>query len=147
MNAEQTRSEWFAAWLSMNDFVIEDQFFVDDVPNMPDNPYSEGGLRVAEAAALASFTDTQQVLAPDNRELFDRYLRYLGETFVRALGFIWTNTPKAFDDGKPFVAVGNDQIDVQIEIPPLLTSAVARRTGDEWAFIFRNTAEDLGISA
>jgi hypothetical protein len=125
-----TRDEGFASWLAMNDYLVEEDFLLNDVDGMPEDPYSAEGLTVAEAAALERFPDKQSVVAPENRELFDKFIRFIGEAFVKGLGFSWTNKPKGFDDGKAYIAVENTTIDAQLEVAKLLTMAVSRRTGD-----------------
>jgi hypothetical protein len=141
-----TRDEGFASWLAMNEYLVEDDFLVNDVDGMPADPFSAEGLAVAEAAALQHFADRAAVTAPDNRELFDKYIRFIGEAFVRGLGFTWTNKPKAFDDGRAYLAVENATLDAQLEVGKMLTAAMSRRTGEEWAFVYRNMQEDLAAA-
>jgi hypothetical protein len=135
----------FQAWLAMMDYLVEDDFLVFDVDDMPEDPYSEAGLRIAEAAALRSFATIEDVLAPGNRELYDKFVRFIGQTFVRALGFRWTNVPVT-DNGTAYLGIENPAIKTALEVATLLTSAVARRSGDEWAFVFRNMRKRLGAA-
>jgi len=83
------------------------------------------------------------LLAPANREMFDKFIRLVGAAFVNGLGFQWTNKPIGYDDGKAYIAVEMLSIDTQLSIPSLVTAAAKRRTGDEWAFVFRNMRERL----
>jgi hypothetical protein len=138
-----SRDEGFQSWLAMNDYLLDCEFLAGDVPGMPDDPYSEAGLRLAEAEMLRQFSGTDDVLAPANREMFDKFIRFLGATFVNGLGFQWTNKPVGYDDGKAYIAVEMPRIDTQLSIPSLVTAAAKRRTGDEWAFVFRNMRKRL----
>lgn len=131
-----TRDEGFAAWLAMNDHLVEDDFLVFDVDAMPADPYSEEGLKVAEAEALRRFSDKYDVVAPANREIFDKFVRFVGETFVHGLGGEWTNKPLV-DDGKAFVGIRFPWVESLVNVPTLVTAAMTRRTGDEWAFVYR----------
>jgi hypothetical protein len=140
--AEPSREEGFAAWLAMNDYLLDCEFLAGDVPGMPADPYSEDGLRVAEGDALRRFASIDDVLAPENRAMYDKFIRFIGETFVRGLGAVWTSRPMV-DDGQPYIGVRLPGQAETLEIPTMLTSAVHRRTGDEWAFVFRNAREDL----
>lgn len=137
------RDEGFQAWLAMNDYLLDCEFLAGDVVGMPDDPYSEAGLRVAEAEMLRRFSGIDDALVSANREMFDKFIRFVGVTFVNGLGFQWTNKPVGYDDGKAYIAVEMPSIDTQLEIPSLVTAAAKRRSGDEWAFIFRNMRKRL----
>jgi hypothetical protein len=69
-----SRDEGFAAWLAMNEYLVEEDFFFFDVQGMPDDLFCEDGLRAAEAEALRRFTDYHEALAAPNRELFDKVI-------------------------------------------------------------------------
>jgi hypothetical protein len=132
-----TRDEKFASWLAMNEYLVEDDFLVNDVDAMPDNPFSEEGLRVAEAEALRRFDDAEQALAPENRELYDKFVRFIGEAIIRGIGGEWTNRPLV-DDGKAYLGLRFPWRKETLTIPTLFTAALSRRTGEEWAFVYRN---------
>jgi hypothetical protein len=136
-----SRDEGFRAWLAMNDYLLDCEFLDGDVVGMPEDPYSDAGLRVAEAELLRRFSGIDDALAPANREMFDKFVRFVGAAFVNGLGFQWTNTPVGHDDGRAYVAVELPSIDTQLSIPRLVTAAAKRRTADEWAFVFRNMRE------
>lgn len=135
------RDEGFAAWLAMNDYLLDCEFLAGDVPDMPDDPFSEAGLRAAEAEALRRFPDIDTALAPHNREMYDKFVRFIGEVFVRDLGGQWTNRPLV-DDGRAYIGIKFPWDPETLEIPTLFTSALARRTGEQWAFVYRNMRED-----
>jgi hypothetical protein len=132
-----TRDEKFASWLAMNEYLVEDDFLVNDVDGMPSDPFSEEGLRVAEAEALRRFDDADQALAPENRELYDKFVRFIGEAIIRGVGGEWTNRPLV-DDGKAYLGIRFPWRKETLTVPTLFTAALARRTGEEWAFVYRN---------
>ena len=139
--AHATRDERFAAWLAMNEYLVTCDFLVFDVDGMPEDPFCEDGLRIAEAEALRRFADTAEALAEDNRELFDKFVRFLGEAFARGVGGEWTNRPYA-DDGRAYLGIRFQWTQYTLTIPTLVSSAMARRTGDHWASVYRYTLED-----
>lgn len=130
------RDEGFAAWLAMNEYLLED-FLDNDVTGMPDDPFSEEGLRIAEAEALRRFDSKDAALAPENRELYDKFVRFLGEAIARGVGGAWTNKP-LHDDGKAYLGLSFPWRKETLAIPTLFTTALARRTGEEWAFVYGN---------
>jgi hypothetical protein len=134
------RDEGFRAWLSLNDYLL-DEFLSADVPDMPADAFTEDGLRSAENAAINRFADPDEALAEPNRELYDKFVRFIGETFIRSLGGRWTNKPLV-DDGSAYLGVLFPWSSEPLTVPTLFTSALARRTGQQWAFVYRNMRED-----
>ena len=94
-------------------------------------------MRVAEADALRRFDSPEQALALQNRDLYDKYVRFIGEVIIRSLGGTWTNKP-LHDDGTAYLGLSLPWRKEPLTIPTLFTAALARRTGDEWAFVHRN---------
>ena len=142
---DDPRDEGFTSWLAMNDYLLDCEFLAGDVPGMPDDPYTVAGLRAAEAEALRRFASVSEMLAADNRAMLDKFVRYVGETFVR-LGGEWTNKPLV-DNGKPYVGVRFPWREHTLEVPTLVTSAAARRTGDRWARVYVMAQEDRDAAA
>lgn len=136
-----SRDEGFAAWLAMNEYLVEEDFLVFDVQGMPDDPFSEDGLRVAEAEALRRFADHHEALAAPSRPLFDKFVRFVGEAFVRGVGGGWTNRPY-MDDGSAYLGLRFPWTEYTLTVPMMVTAALARRTGEEWAFVYRCKLED-----
>ena len=126
----------FQAWLAMNEYLVECEFLIFDVDGMPDDPYTEEGLRIAEAEALRRFPDLASARAPENAAMFDKFVRFLGETLVRRLNGEWTNDA-GMDREVPYIGVQIPEMSISTNIPLLVTSAMARRTGDRWAFVLR----------
>jgi hypothetical protein len=72
---------------------------------------------------------------------FDKFGRFLGETFVRGIGGEWTNRPYV-DDGSAYLGVRFPWTEYTLTIPTMVTSALARRTGEEWAFVYHRKLAD-----
>lgn len=98
-------------------------------------------MRLAEAEALRRFAYPDEALAAPNRELFEMFVRFVGEAFIRGIGGEWTNQPYA-DDGSPYLGLRFPGTEYTLTIPTLVTSALARRTGEHWAFVYRDKLED-----
>jgi hypothetical protein len=137
----QERGEGFQAWLAKTEYLLEGEFLDGDVTGMPENPYTEEGLRIAEAEALRRFASSAEIREPANREMYGKFMRYVGETFVQALGAEWTSSPMV-DDGKPYIGLRYPWKPKTVNVATLVTSALARRSGDQWAFVFRMADED-----
>lgn len=142
---DDRRDEGFASWLAMNDYLLDCELLAGDVPGMPDDPYTEEGLRVAEADALRRFSSVAELVAPTNRDMLDKFVRYVGQTFVRGLGGQWTNRPLV-DTGRAYVGISFPWREHTLEIPTLVTSAIARRTGDRWARVYTMAQEDRDVA-
>lgn len=69
-----------------------------------------------QAEALRRFTDYHEALAAPNRELFDKFVPFLGETFVRGIGGEWTNRPYV-DDGSAYLGVRFPWTEYTLTIP------------------------------
>jgi hypothetical protein len=138
-----SRDEGFRAWLAMNDYLVDEDFLVFDVEDMPEDPFTEEGLNVAEAEAIRRFPDPATALAEENREQSDKFIRFIGETFVRGLGGEWTDDAQDGTD-RAFIGVRFDGLERIVAPPTLFTAALARRRGGEWAFVYHQAAKDLG---
>ncbi|KZM70744.1 hypothetical protein [Nocardia terpenica] len=66
----------------------------------------------AMEAAHKLFGDWAGFIAPENRELADGFIRFLGECYVRRTGMTWTNRPEwgapLYVDFGPAVQYGDD---------------------------------------
>lgn len=137
MSETVDRDAGFQSWLAMQEFYL-DEFLGDDMPAMAD-PYSPDGLSTAEGIALTRFANKDEATA--DPEMTTKFIRFIGECFVRRLGGRWTNRP-AEDDGQPFIGIAFSWTPNTLAIPTLYTSAFARRSGQQWAKVYRFTAED-----
>jgi len=128
------------SWVDMNEAVLELDFDVD-VPDLPERPWGADALRTAERAALEKFDSSSAPFAEDNRESSWRFVRFLGQTFIDAFDGLWVNLPR--EDGKPpRVAVKLPFRETHLQPITLLTMAMGRRTGEEWAKVYEYAAVD-----
>ena len=141
VQAQAAREKAFQAWLAMNDYLLDCEFLVFDVTGMPEDPFCEAGLKIAEANALGRFADSDEAVSVQNRDLFGKFVRFVGEVFVRGAGGQWTERPYA-DDGAAYLGVRFPWTDYTLTIPTLVSSAMARRTGDHWAKVYRYKLAD-----
>lgn len=60
------------------------------------------------------FGDRAGFIAPENHESADRFIRFLGECYVRRAGYGWMNIPEwgppLYEDFGPSVRLGDDRI-------------------------------------
>ncbi len=131
------RDEGFRAWLAMGDYLLDCEFLAGDVPGLPAEPFTEAGLLVAESDALARYQNSAEALNDRNREMSDKFMRFIGEVFVQQLGGSWTNRP-LHDDGSAYLGIRFPWRDETLTIPTLYTSALARRSGRQWAKVLGN---------
>lgn len=139
---DQENPAWLS-WLAAMPAALE-EFVGKDVPNMPADPWSADGLRRAESRALDVFQTGDAVMLPENRELVDRFHRYVGQVFVRRFEGTWLNildNPDYLDRGfEPVVQI--PFTDMHFAVVPQLTAAMSRRTGEHWARIYGYSEED-----
>lgn len=140
---DQQDLKW-RAWLERMDEQLK-RFLGETVPDMPDNPWTAEGLRRAEEAALRFFADMDSVDLPENSDRADQFHRFIGEVFRRNFEGEWYNVHDYDDPKNPrgFGPVILDPFSAEyLTIFSLLTSAMHRRTGNEWSEIFRNVSEE-----
>ena len=126
----QQRPEWLE-WLAGMESGLE-TFFTQIVPNMPDDPWTEEGMRVAEAAALEYFPDKDSANArktPENLQVIDSFVRYLGEVSVRCFEGVWMCGVD--EGGEPEQLIVEPYSTVEVPIRARLTATMRRRTGHE----------------
>lgn len=121
-------------WLAGMDSALA-VFFTDDVPGLPEDPYTEEGLRHAERAALEYFPTKFSPDRPKNQERADRFRRFIGETFVRNFEGRWRN----FAAGRVSHPVAEIIAFTNIDPAEQLSSALwLDRDGESWAYVFGN---------
>jgi len=133
------QDEQFRAWVAMNEAVVELEFEVEEVPELPAAPWGADALDVAERAALRRFPD-RQVFAPEHQQSAWRYVRFLGQVYVDAFEGRWVALPDQAGVSQPAVDLPFRQ--TYREPIADLTAAMARRTGTEWSTAFRYAEED-----
>lgn len=88
------QSPVFLEWLAGGDAALE-RFLTEVAPEngaWPE-PYTREGLRLAVAAARATFDDLEQARQPDNAGIRDLFVRFFGQVYIETLGGRWVNTP------------------------------------------------------
>jgi hypothetical protein len=135
--SQAERDEGFRAWLAMSDYLLDCEFLAGDVPDMPADPFTEAGLITAENNAIDRYANSAEAMNDQNREMSDKFMRFIGEVFVHQLGGTWTNKP-LHDDGSAYIGIKFPWRDETLTIPTLYTSALARRTGQQWAKVLTN---------
>ncbi|MBO0827510.1 MAG: hypothetical protein J2P24_06990 [Streptosporangiales bacterium] len=137
----QQRPEW-RDWLAGMDAALAG-FFDRVVPDMPADPWSEEGLRHAEAAALERFPDADSAdpeTAQAGADVIDGFRRYLGELLVRRFEGAWVYVDLGATGLVPAVALPYSP--EYFDVGGALTMAVQRRTGGEWSAVHRFQRED-----
>lgn len=115
----------------------EERTFVKDL--------SPASLPWIEAYAVSRLPTPALASAPANQRLSEDLMRYVGETFLRALGGSWQHDPDGSDHGMPYVQVpdpgdaGTDavtdtapeaRVTIDVSVLGLLMTALQNRTGD-----------------
>ncbi|SRR5258708_650270 len=94
--------------------------------------YSPESLDVLETWILKNYPNTDSILAKDQMLILDGLTRYIGETYRKALGGIWTinltDTKDAFY-GLPILTKYESPLGVEICPVTLATASADRRTG------------------
>ncbi|WP_405159851.1 hypothetical protein OG203_25745 [Nocardia sp. NBC_01499] len=143
LERDQQDPRWLA-WLGDMDRQI-DRFLNETVPDMPNNPWSAEGLRLAEKAALELFPTPASVDQPENRDLADQFHRFVGEVFRRNFEGVWRNVP-SFDDAKRSRGFGpviqRPFAVFYLGVIQTLTTAIDRRAGNIWSQSFGYSEED-----
>lgn len=137
---EAQQDEQFQSWVAMNEPMLELEFD-DDVPDLPDRPWDDRALDIAEAAALKRFASPEDTFSDGNTAAAWRFVRFIGETFVESFEGTWVNLP-ASKGQRQRVGVELPFRTMYLEPISLLTSAMGRRTGVEWSTVYRYAAED-----
>lgn len=136
-----TREEGFQAWLAKTEAQMDLEFLNDDLTDLPDDPYNAAGLDMVEQHLIKNYPDSDDILA--DRDMMDQYVRFVGECFVRGLGYSWTCLPGYQSRGPIEFAVEREDIDSYLEVPRLVTMAAHRQTGEEWSYVYGYSVEDI----
>lgn len=139
--ARRDRDQHDSRWLDWVGRMTEqiDRFLNETVPDMPENPWSAEGLGHAEQALLNLFPASGDEFGPENQQIVDRFARFLGEAFRRNFEGEWFNDPACDDEQRsrgfgPVIREGYNP--EYLDVVPLVSMAIYRRTGTEWSRIF-----------
>ncbi|MFE9328183.1 hypothetical protein ACIHDR_43265 [Nocardia sp. NPDC052278] len=129
---DQLAPAW-VEWLAYKTDAL-DRFVTHDVPQLPQDRYSETGIRIAERALLTRFTALETADPAD--PLLTRFGCYLGEVFTQSLDGHWYNDP--FPDARlPRATVRFLYADVRLCVREQVVLALHYRSGTYWSQIYR----------
>jgi len=128
----------FLEWLAQRDSELA-AFFTDDVPGMPNDPWTMDGLRHAERIVVDKFwaQDPNDFGGPDRRA---RFQRFYGEMLVRFLDGRWVYAACG-EDGEFVPVIVADFATTYWNPATALSSALDERTGDQTVVIFGRLAQ------
>jgi hypothetical protein len=127
----------FLAWLSRMDDELA-LFFERDVPDMPADPFTEEGLRRAEAAAIRLFWHRTPEDGPFAYRK-ERFERFIGEVFVRKVEGKWMWINVSVHGHAPVVS--RPATPLYLEPDGQLSQSLTEKCTDGWTFVFRNSVE------
>ncbi|WP_078344957.1 hypothetical protein [Mycobacteroides chelonae] len=139
------QDERFRAWVETISLGIDiaQIDFRDIIPNLPPGDmFSDEAILLAEQSFLQHF-DSQQDM-DDNWDTAVKFLKYLGQAYVAKLECRWVWQPIV----PKYWSISGSAIefpwpsDMLFELNPILNSAVRRRAGNDWLFVFKNNRED-----
>ena len=109
------------------------------------------GLRAevtADARTLraSKFPNTEEILKPEHRRFFEGLIRYLGETYLRAIGGAWDHD-ESTGNGMPFIRPDNADGPAAGEPIPLVgivLAAADQRSAEVFTAVLEKARELLG---
>lgn len=103
-------------------------------------------LPMLELFVLSKFPNTEEILKPENRRFFEGLIRYLGETYLRAIGGVWDHD-ESTGNGMPFIRPDNADGPAAGEPIPLVgivLAAVDQRSAEVFTAVLDKARELLG---
>ena len=103
-------------------------------------------LPMLELYVLSRFSSPDEVIDPENRRFVEGLIRYLGETYLRAIGGSWDHD-ESTGNGMPFVRPDTEEGPSAGEPIPLLgiiLAAVDVRTAEVFTAVLGKAKENLG---
>lgn len=139
------QDERFRAWVETLALGLELSTvnFHDIIPDLPPHDiFSDEAILIAEKAFLNRFESRQDM--DDNWDVAVKFLKYLGQAYVEKLECRWVWQPivnKHWETEGPAIEFPWPT-NMLLALNPILNSAVRRRSGSDWLFVFRNNRED-----
>ncbi|RBP62501.1 hypothetical protein DFO66_1147 [Brevibacterium sanguinis] len=109
---------------------------------------SPESLPMIEHFVLSRFSTTAEVVAEENRRFTEGLIRYLGETYLRAVGGAWDHD-ETTGNGMPFIRPDSAEGPLRGEPIPLVAvilTAVDERTGTIFTAVLDKAKAGLGDS-
>lgn len=103
-------------------------------------------LPMLELFVLSQFSSPEEVIDPDNRRFAEGLIRYLGETYLRAIGGAWDHD-KETGNGMPFIRPDTEEGPAKGEPIPILgivLAAVDARTAEIFTAVLDKAKVNLG---
>jgi hypothetical protein len=103
-------------------------------------------LPMLELFVLSKFPDTESILKTENRRFVEGLIRYLGETYLRAVGGVWDHD-ETTGNGMPFIRPDTAEGPVAGEPIPLVAivlTAVDQRSVEVFDAVLNTALEQLG---
>ena len=107
---------------------------------------SPESLPLIEHFVLSRFANPDEVVSPDNHRFVEGLIRYLGETYLRAVGGAWDHD-ETTGNGMPFIRPDNADGPTKGEPIPLVAvvlTAVDQRTGGIFTAVLDRVRQELG---
>lgn len=131
-------------------------FVLADLPETFDNEdgttvkfpkdFGPKSLPMLEFFVLSRFSSPDEVIDPDNRRFVEGLIRYLGETYLRAIGGAWDHDEET-GNGMPFIRPDTEEGPLKGEPIPVLAiilAAVDARTAEVFTAVLDKARENLG---
>jgi hypothetical protein len=103
-------------------------------------------LPMLELFVLSKFPSTEAILEAENRRFFEGLIRYLGETYLRAIGGVWDHD-ETTGSGMPFIRPDTEEGPAAGEPIPLVgivLTAVDQRSAEVFTAVLNKARELLG---
>jgi hypothetical protein len=103
-------------------------------------------LPMLELFVLSKFPDTESILKTENRRFVEGLIRYLGETYLRAVGGVWDHD-ETTGNGMPFIRPDTAEGPAAGEPIPLVAivlTAVDQRSVEVFDAVLNTALEQLG---
>ena len=131
-------------------FVLADlpaTFDTEDGETVPfPKDFGPKSLPMLELFVLSKFPSTEAILESENRRFFEGLIRYLGETYLRAIGGVWDHD-ESTGNGMPFIRPDTEQGPAAGEPIPLVAivlTAVDQRSAEVFTAGLDTAREQLG---
>jgi len=132
-------------WVAPERIRAQIRKFLDEtlsLPELPDGPLDWWAAPLRswiEEAVRAIFPDLETLTAPENREIADQFVCFLGDMFIRHTGMEWTNIPEwgtlLYSDIGPSVRFAGDPVSA-VSIVRMAESAARGEAGEQFGFVW-----------
>lgn len=118
---------------------LEETLSLPDLPAEPLDWWAAPLRSRIEEAARAVFPDPDALTAPENRDIADQFVCFLGDMFIRRTGMEWTNIPEwgapLYSDIGPCVRFAGDPVSA-VSMVRMAQSAASGEAGERFGFVW-----------